>query len=81
MTRCWDCTSSIWVKEKGSRVPVSCLKDGHGSLLVSLPSERSGVTDVGAGAMDHAVAEEEHTKVSSEDRQERKKRLKRNGLG
>lgn len=45
-------------------VLVSCLKGGHRSPLVSVPLERSGVTDVGEKAMDHAVAE---------DREERKK--------
>lgn len=39
-------------------VLVSCLKGGHRSPLVSVPLERSGVTDVGEKAMDHAVAED-----------------------
>lgn len=49
-------------------VPVSCLKDRHRSLLVSVPLERSGVTDVGKRAMDQVVTKDEQTeKVSSED--------------
>lgn len=59
-------------KETAVRVLVSCLTGGHRSLLVSVPLERSGVTDVGGKAMDHGVAEEKHTKVSSEGREERK---------
>lgn len=55
-------------------VPVSCLKDHHPSLLVSIPLERSGVTDVGKRAMDQVVTKDEQTeKVSSEDRTKRLK--------
>lgn len=63
--------------EKELCVPVSCLKDRHRSLLVSVAVERSGVTDVGVdgggcrgvGAMDQVVTKDEkREKVGSEDR-------------